>query len=363
MVILSVSCNTNEEPATGQNPSSANEQQTDTGRHEEIITFADTVAEHVDSFKLYCDAMMEADLPIPPVYQHEIFEQNEEATGKFSKLSKACAGKMKVVVNSAAVVAELESTIKAASRKESDLVILIDRSASMGDHIKKVKEGITQIIDTLRRYKGSRLAIATYVDKNYERENWFTFKSFETDYAAAAQYVKSIELLGNPDWPESVYDAVMECMQNDFWQSQKKCNIILVGDAPPQEKPLCQYSLEDVIKAAKDRKVKMNFYPILILPEIKQVRLSNEDKNKYQEIKGNTTLYPNPCKGILNLAMENTGKYYLELYNVNGEILVSEEYFGVKWSKDISHLPDGVYIMRVIAKDHTFEVFRFVLQR
>ena len=322
----------------------------------------DSVESQVDSFKVYCAEMMKTKVELPPVYQHEIFEENDEATGKFSQLSKACNGRMKVLVNSSAVVSELESTIKAASVRESDLVILIDRTYSMHDHVDKVKEGIDQIIDTLKKYKGTRLAIATYGDKNYEGNWWFKFKNFETDYSGAAQYVRDIRIIGNPDWPESVYDAVMRCIESDFWQSKKKCNIILVGDAPPQEKPLSDYSLDDVIKASRNRKVRMNFYPILILPDIKQVRLSEEDKEKYHEVTSNTKLYPNPCRGTLNLAMENTSTYYLELYDMSGNIVMNEEYFGITWSKDLSNMPNGVYILRVINKDHTFELFKFVLQ-
>ncbi|WP_276134528.1 T9SS type A sorting domain-containing protein [Polluticoccus soli] len=336
----------------------------DTSAAEEhvVISETDTVVTQVDSFKIYSDQLASTYVRLPPVYQHEIFEENEAATGKFSKLSKACNGRMKVLMNSSAVVSEMTSTIKAASATESDMVILIDRTASMGDHINKVKEGINQIIDTVKKYKGTRLAIATYGDKNYEGPWWFKFKNFETNYNQAAQYVKDIEIIGNPDWPESVYDAVMQCLQSDFWQSKKKCSIILVGDAPPQEKPYCDYTLEDVISASRERKVRMNFYPILILPEIRQVRISEEDKDKYENITGNTTLYPNPCRGKLTLTMEKTSTYYIEIYNMNGEIVVNDQHFGIIWQRDISDLPNGGYIARVINSDHTFELFKFILQ-
>lgn len=323
----------------------------------------DSALAQVDSFKVVIKEQLKAKVELPPVYQREIFEANDEATDKLSKLSKACGGKMKVLVSSGEVVKELKETIKAISTNESDLLILMDRTGSMTDDIRYVKEGIRQIIDTIKKYKGTRLAVAIYGDKNWDwKGTWFTIRNFETNYDAAARYVDSVQVVGNMDWPESVYDAVVSGMESDFWKSTKKRNIILVGDAPPQEKPMSDYDLNGVIAKAKQLKVKMNFYPILIVPEIHKVVLSQEDKDKYKPIKNNTKLYPNPCAGVLNLSMENTATYYLEMYNTNGDAIISEQFYGITWSKDISNLPNGVYIMRVINEDHTFEVIKFILQ-
>lgn len=368
-LLLLSACNFTNEPAPPDDQNSTTEKTTITAAQEiaaaqeEIIADAgDSVESFVDSFRIKCNEALKARVELPPIYQHEIFEANDEATQKFSGLSKACKGRMKVIVNSATVVNELSSTIRSVSVSESDLVILIDRSGSMAPHIEKVKEGVNQIIDSLKRYKGTRLAVATYGDKNYDGNWWFSFKNFETDYNAAAEYVKQIKAISNMDWPESVYDAVMKCMENDFWRSTKKCNLILVGDAPPQEKPLSDYTLDDVIKRSKEMKVRMNFYPILIMPQVKEVILSEEDKAKYHQVTNNTKLYPNPCTGTLNLGMQNSGTYYLEMYNTNGQVVMNEEFFGLSWNKDISNLPNGVYILRVINSDHSFELFKFILQ-
>ncbi len=322
----------------------------------------DSTQYYVDSFKVKMDSLMTARIELPPVYQREIFHENKEATDKFAKLSKACGGKMKVLVNSSTVVQELENTIRSTAAPESDLVILLDRTGSMYDEIAYVKKGIVQIIDTIKKYKGTRVAIATYGDKNWDWCPWFTFKNFETDYEAAIAWVNNVQVVGNCDWPESVYDAVVKCIESDFWRSQKKRNIILVGDAPPQEKPLSDYSLDEVIAKTRSTNVRMNFYPILVMPEIHEVRLSQEDKDKYKEIKNNTKLYPNPSRGVINLSMDNTATYYLELYNSNGEIVYNEEFFGITWTKDCSGLPNGMYIMRVINADHTYELIKFILQ-
>lgn len=326
----------------------------------------DSTEHYVDSFKIKIDSLLKARIELPPVYQREIFHENDEASDKFDKLSKACNGKMKIIVNSSMVVHELEETIKSVSVSQSDLVILLDRTYSMHDDIEYVKNGINQIIDTLKKYKGTRLAIATYGDKNWDWCPWFTFKDFGTNYDSAEAWIKNVQVVGNRDWPESVYDAVVKCIESDFWRSTKKRNLILVGDAPPQEKPMSDYSLNDVINKTHAMKVRMNFYPILIMPEIHEVLLSQEDKDKYKLIQNNTKLYPNPSRGVINLSMDNTATYYLELYNSSGTLIYNEEFFGITWTKSLSNIsefPNGMYIMRVINADHTYELIKFVLQR
>lgn len=368
LFVFCISCNSQR---NGEQPARQNEQQTEQTPLAMIDNIAPDVEDdnkidsddmHVDSFKIKMASLMKARIELPPVYQHEIVEANDEATDKFAKLSKACNGKMKILVNSGLVVRELSNTVKSVCVDQSDLLILLDRTYSMHDDIENVKIGIRQIIDSIKKYKGTRLAIAIYGDKNYDGDSWYEFHNFETHYDSAVEYLKSVQVRANGDWPESVYDAVMRSLDNKFWKSTKKCNIILVGDAPPQEKPRSDYTLEDVIAKTKSRKVRMNFYPILIMPDIKEVKLSEAEKAKYVEVKHNTKLYPNPCTGILNLSMEATATYYLELYNSAGETVWNEEFYGIIWNKDITSLPNGMYIMRVINADHTYELIKFILQ-
>ena len=60
--------------------------------------------------------------------------------------------------------------------------------------------------------------------------------------------------------------------------------------------------------------------------------------------------------------MDQTATYYLEMYNTSGDIMLNEEFYGITWSRNIGNLPNGVYIMRVINANHTFELIKFILQ-
>jgi hypothetical protein len=56
------------------------------------------------------------------------------------------------------------------------------------------------------------------------------------------------------------------------------------------------------------------------------------------------------------------GKYYLEIYNAAGQEVVSEEQYGISWTKDLGNVPDGMYILRVIDASHKFELVKFIVR-
>src|SRR5215216_6113759 len=45
-------------------------------------------AKYVDSFMIEMDSLMDENITLPPIYSHEIISSNNEATNKFSELSK-----------------------------------------------------------------------------------------------------------------------------------------------------------------------------------------------------------------------------------------------------------------------------------
>lgn len=319
---------------------------------------------YVDSFRIEMDSLLKADIDLPPIYSHEIISANHESTEKFAKLAGASGGRMRVVVNSSLVAKEVVHTINTVSAPKSDLVLLIDKTGSMLDDIENVKQSLGQILDTIKKYKGTRVAVAVYGDKIADGKSWFDFREFGTDYIAAASYITGIHVNGGGDWPESAYEAIMEVLEQPFWQSAKKRNIILVGDAPPIEKPRGEFALNDIVAKAREGKTVMNFYPIIITPEVRAARVNPVDIVKYQPLKLTSSLYPNPTRGHIDIGFQENGTYYIEIYNVAGEMIVSEEKYGISWGKDLGDdLPNGMYIARVIDKNHHYELLKFVLER
>jgi len=323
---------------------------------------ADTMS-YIDSFAIEMDSLMTANIVLPPIYQHEILSSNDHATAKFTTLAQASRGRMRVLVNAGMVAQEVMHTVNTVSVPNSDLLLLIDKTTSMADDIEYVKEAAAQIVDSVKKYSGTRLAVALYGDKTADGMGWYRFRNFETDYDAAQAFIAGITVEGGGAyWEESVYEAIMESLAQPFWESQKKRNIILIGDAPPFEKPASSYSLADVIGKAREGNTVMNFYPIIITPAVEQARLSPAEVQKYKPLKLATSLYPNPSRGHIDVGFEENGTYYMEIYNAAGQTMVSEETYGISWGKDLD-VPDGMYILRIINKDHKFELIRFIVRR
>ncbi len=365
IIATALGCNTDKQNGNQAKytPDTKSDNKIQTEPKQDELANNDEPSEYVDSFKIKMDSLLTAKIKLPPVYYHDVMSAEDEATTKFTKLSAASNGKMKILVNSNMVANEIAASIKQVSVDKSDLLLLIDKTYSMTNDIANVKAGLSQIIDTIKKYKGVRLAIAFYGDKNVDGMEWYSFRNFETRYEEAQEYLNAVRVTGGGDIPESVYDAFFKSLQQDFWKSTKKCNIIIVGDAPPLEKPLSDYSIDDVIKEARARKIIMNFYPIIIMPAISEVKLSPTEAAKYQEIKLVTTLYPNPTKGHIDVGLEESGSYYMELYNSAGQMVITEQFFGLSWSKELGNLPDGMYILRIINSDHKFELVKFIIQK
>ncbi len=325
---------------------------------------ADTVQEQVytDSFMVKMDSLRDVNVTLPPVYYHDIYEANENAKQKFDVMASATDGDMKMVVNTNMLTREIISTINSKGSDNADLLLLIDVTLSMTDDITDVKRGVFQIVETLKKYKGVRLAVGLYGDKNFD-STWFQFKNFEMDYDAALRYINNIELMNGVDIPESVYDAFFKCMEQGFWKSKTKRNIILIGDAPPQEKPMSDYSMPDVIKATQRSEIKMNFYPIVIIPAVEKVKIPNEELARYKEGSVNVTLSPNPATDEIVLGFDSSDRYYIEIYDMAGRERYSKSFFGVRWQWNVQYLDNGMYILRITNGKKEYQVIKFIVKR
>lgn len=155
--------------------------------------------------------------------------------------------------------------------KNSDILFLVDKTTSMSDDIDNVKKGLNDIIDCLPS-NNIRLGCALYADNIDDPMNgieWYESTPFTSDFNIIRTYVNNISVEGGGySIPESVYDALYRAMEEYNWSSEKGNKmIILIGDAPPLEKPDTKYTREDVLKLAKDLGIGLNIYPVLITNE------------------------------------------------------------------------------------------------
>jgi DNA gyrase/topoisomerase IV subunit B len=145
----------------------------------------------------------------------------------------------------------------------SDVVFLIDKTASMSNDIESVKNSLNEILSGAD--SSTLFAIATFGDKNKDGSEWYSISGELTDDTDSLQsYVNNISTTGGGDWPESVYDGLWKTMDEVAWQSTTQRLIILMGDASPLTGDKTDYSLDDVVSKSQETNPVINIYTIAI---------------------------------------------------------------------------------------------------
>ncbi|MFA5293590.1 MAG: right-handed parallel beta-helix repeat-containing protein, partial [Phycisphaerae bacterium] len=156
-----------------------------------------------------------------------------------------------------------------------DVVILIDTTGSMGGVLDSVKTAAADIVDRIAQNTSDyRIAVVDYRDfpiAPYGAPGIdYTSKDdieFTTNRTAVQNAINAITLGAGADWEESVYSALMHCIDANSlgnWRvdDNVKKIIILMGDAPPHDpEPNTAYTLKIVTDAANGKNI--NIYSIL----------------------------------------------------------------------------------------------------
>jgi len=169
-----------------------------------------------------------------------------------------------------------------------DLIFCIDTTGSMWDDIDAVKNAAMQITNSIAtKIPDYRIAVVEYkdfnqpnvdtaIDDRYGAINDYPYRTvagFTTDTDAVIDAFNSLTASGGADWPESVYTALMHCIDHNSlvetlagnfygadpgstgpgaWRSGNVVRVILLmADAPPHDpEPFTDYTLNDVLAAA-----------------------------------------------------------------------------------------------------------------
>ncbi|WP_046368362.1 T9SS type A sorting domain-containing protein [Flavihumibacter petaseus] len=313
-----------------------------------------------DSLMIELDSLSEIGFNLPPLYNPGTFDS--ATVNKFFELAKATDGEVKLLVNSKMVTNEIVDIINSHAENNADILFLIDKTGSMIDDIENVKQGLKQVIDAINHYHHIQLAVALYGDKNTDGPNWFSFKNFGNDYQAVYRFIHDISVTSGDDYPESVYDGFFKSCETGFWRSSSKRMILLIGDAPPLEKPLSDFTLADVIEKATADNIKMNFYPIVVMPYLFSEEIAAEAVN-FEKGKVISMLYPNPTTGNLAIRFEKDDQYAIQIFNTSGSLILSDNFSGTTWKKNIGNLADGVFTVRAYNGNKKFETARFILSK
>ena len=174
-----------------------------------------------------------------------------------------------------------------------DLVFCIDTTSSMFDDIDAVKAAARQITNSIAaKFSDFRIAVVDYKDfdePNFGEPTDYPYRTvlgFTTNTNEVVAALNSLTASGGADWPESVYTALMHCIDHNSlaatlggtlyganpasmgpgaWRGGNVLRvIILMGDAPPHDpEPFTGYTLEDIAAAAGGAEPK-RIVPLLI---------------------------------------------------------------------------------------------------
>lgn len=121
------------------------------------------------------------------------------------------------------------------TKEPVDVLLLLDKTGSMGNVIDKIKSSSNEImLDVRSVYANSNFGVATLADYLPQREPWKLYQDLTNDVAKVSEALSSITLFGGGDLAEAYLRALYEARFLS-WRPDARKYIILFGDAPAHD--------------------------------------------------------------------------------------------------------------------------------
>lgn len=117
-----------------------------------------------------------------------------------------------------------------------DLCFVVDTTGSMGGFIQAAK---TQLLATMERLTAEskvnlQVGLVEYRDHPPQDTSFVTrIYPLTHDLNLMQKHINKLQAQGGGDYPEAVYDGVVEAVRKMYWRDRSLRFILLVGDAPP----------------------------------------------------------------------------------------------------------------------------------
>lgn len=143
-----------------------------------------------------------------------------------------------------------------------DLVLALDTTASMENDIPWLKRELVPLLrEQTEGYRHFRFGMVLYRD--YHDEYVTRVRPFQSDFSMVQKVINRTTVFGGRDIPEAVHEALYEGLHAFSWMAEDR-KLILIGDAPPHERPRGKVTKEMVYDDADSLEIEIT---TIILPQ------------------------------------------------------------------------------------------------
>ena len=174
-------------------------------------------------------------------YMPDTLESYEEIAEEGGGRALRCMGE-EDLLNS------LEEILGEVSGGSLDLVLALDTTASMENDIPWLKRELVPLLrEQTEGFSHFRFGMVLYRD--YHDEYVTRVRPFQSDFQMVQKVLNRTTVFGGRDIPEAVHEALYEGIHSFPWAAGER-KLILIGDAPPHERPRGKVTKEMVYEDA-----------------------------------------------------------------------------------------------------------------
>ena len=281
---------------------------------------------------------------IIPAY--DTAQYNNMTVSYFTSLAHELNGRPFFVVSSDSLMEAITEILSSRLNDGTDIVFVIDKTASMDDDIENVKSGMKNILAYLNNFKNVKLGLAAYGDRNWHRDLWYNRIPLGYGTDKIAEFMNSFVTIGNPDVPESVNDAIVRTVDEMNWTPGNRRMMLVIGDAPSQIPPLSDYTQQQVVDKCRDNNITFNLYPIVLA-----TGLSHHIDPVVRQ--GLTKIYPNPVNTALHLEASDDDFYSYVVNDLSGRKVRAGQFGSRNFLLPTADLSPGNYLVQVYNSDQS----------
>jgi len=154
---------------------------------------------------------------------------------------------------------EVRLNMDCQSLKTADIMFVVDATGSMGDEINYLRSELSDVVKSVKENNDDdfeyRIGSVFYKDK---KDDYITAHSpLDADITKTVNFIESKSAGGGGDYPEAVDDALALALEQDWNPDAISRIIFLLLDAPPHHNTAVLNRLQNQIKDAASRGIKI----------------------------------------------------------------------------------------------------------